>query len=79
MKNPRINESLIIGVDFSSNRDNGVLIVGRQKNGEVTIINAFQGKEAFDIYEKLITVKKGDGNDGSVKTSGTMPKMPVQR
>ena len=37
MKNPRINESLIIGVDFSE-RDNGVLIVGRQKNGEVTII-----------------------------------------
>ena len=52
MKNPRINESLIIGVDFAK-RDDGVLIVGRQKNGEVTIINAFQGKEAFDIYEKL--------------------------
>ena len=29
MKNPRINESLIIGVDFSK-RDDGVLIVGRQ-------------------------------------------------
>lgn len=57
MKNPRINESLIIGVDFSK-RDDGVLIVGRQKNGKITIINAFQGKEAFDIYEKLITVKK---------------------
>ena len=39
-----------------------MLIVGRQKNGEVTIINAFQGKEAFDIYEKLITAKKGGGN-----------------
>lgn len=78
MKNPRINESLIIGVYFAK-RDDGVLIVGRQKNGEVTIINAFQGKEAFDIYEKLITVKKGGGNDRTVKTSGTMPKMPVQR
>lgn len=78
MKNPRINESLIIGVDFSE-RDNGVLIVGRQKNGEVTIINAFQGKEAFDIYEKLITIKKGDSNDGAVKTGGAMSKMPVQR
>lgn len=78
MKNPRINESLIIGVDFSK-RDDGVLIVGRQKNGEVTIINAFQGKEAFDIYEKLITIKKGDSNDGAVKTGGAMSKMPVQR
>lgn len=52
MKNPRINESLIIGVDFS-NRDDGVLIVVRQKNGEVTIINAFQGKEAFDIKDEI--------------------------
>lgn len=78
MKNLRINESLIIGVDFSE-QDEGVLIVGRQKNGEVIIINAFQGKEAFDIYEKLITVKKGGGNDGAVKTSGAMSKMPVQR
>lgn len=69
MKNPKINESLIIGVDFSKQDDGVLLIVGRQKNGEVTIVNAFQGKEAFDIYEKLITVKKGDGNDGSVKTS----------
>lgn len=77
MKNPRINESLIIGVDFSERDDEGILIVGRQKNGEVTIINAFQGKEAFDIYEKLISVKKGDGSDGSVKTSGAMPKMSV--
>lgn len=58
MKNTRINESLIIGVDFSQ-QDEGVLIVGRQKNGKVNIINAFQGKEAFDIYEKLITVKQG--------------------
>lgn len=62
MKNPKINESLIIGVDFFK-RDDGVLIVGRQKNGDVTIINAFQGKEAFDIYKKLITVKKGGGNN----------------
>lgn len=71
MKNPRINESLIIGIDFSE-QDDGVLIVGRQKNREVTIVNAFQGKEAFDIYEKLITVKKGDGGDGIGKTGEAM-------
>lgn len=55
----KVNESLIIGVDLSDDKDVGVLIVGRQKNGEVTIINAFQDKEAFDIYRKLITVEKG--------------------
>lgn len=58
MKNPRINESLIIGVDFSK-RDDGMLIVGRQKNGEVTIINAFQGKELYDlIHDKPVTDEK---------------------
>lgn len=56
-----------------------MLIVGRQKNGKVTIINAFQGKEAFYIYEKLISIKKGGGNDGAVKTGGAMSKMPVQK
>lgn len=79
MHNLKVNECLLVSVDFAESEDTGVLIVGRQKNGEVTIINAFQGKEAFDIYKMLITVKKGGGNDGSVKTSGTMPKMPVQR
>jgi hypothetical protein len=38
--------------------DTGVLIVGRQKNGKVDVINAFQGQEAIDIYKKLITVNK---------------------
>lgn len=33
MKNPKINESLIIGVDFSK-RDDGVLIVGRRKESD---------------------------------------------
>lgn len=79
MHNLKVNECLLVGVDFTKNEDTGVLIVGRQKNGEVTIINAFQDKEAFGLYEKLITVKKEDGNDGAVKTSGAMPKMPVQR
>lgn len=36
MKNPRINESLIIGVDFSK-RDDGVLIVGHQSTTSLTV------------------------------------------
>lgn len=79
MHNLKVNECLLVSVDFTKSEDTGVLIVGRQKNGEVTIINAFQGEEAFDIYEKLITIKKGDSNDGAVKTGGAMSKMPVQR
>lgn len=52
------SESLIIGYDESNGRDNTVLIVGRKKKGqEVEVINAFQGEEAYWMYQKLITKK----------------------
>lgn len=55
----KINESLLVGVDFTSGKDTGVLIVGRKRpNQSVDIINAFQGKEAEELYNKLIG-KKG--------------------
>lgn len=57
MDNLKVNECLLVSVDFTKGEDTGVLIVGRQKNGKVDIINAFQGQEAVDIYKKLITVK----------------------
>lgn len=54
----KVNESLLVGVDFANGEDVGVLLVGRQENGVVKIINAFQGQEAIDIYKKLIDVEK---------------------
>ena len=55
----KINESLLVGVDFTNGEDVGVLIVGRKRpNQSVDIINAFQGKEAEELYNKLIG-KKG--------------------
>lgn len=55
-----ISDTLLIGVDFTHNKDTGVLVVGRkQKGGIVEIVNAFQGKEAEELYKKLIT-KKSD-------------------
>jgi len=51
-----ISESLIVSVSFSA-EDSGVLIVGKQKDGKVDVINAFQGKEAWDLYKKITTVK----------------------
>lgn len=54
----KVNECLLVSVDFTKGEDTGVLIVGRQNNGKVDIVNAFQGQEAADIYRKLITVKK---------------------
>lgn len=58
MDNLKVNECLLVSVDFTQGEDTGVLIVGRQKKGKVDVINAFQGQEAIDIYKKLITVNK---------------------
>lgn len=58
MDNLKVNECLLVSVDFTQGEDTGVLIVGRQRKGKVDIVNAFQGQEAIDIYKKLITVKK---------------------
>lgn len=52
-----INESVIVSVDLHS-KDKGVLIVGQEKNGTITILNAIQGKEAWDLYHKIITRKE---------------------
>lgn len=49
-------DSLIIGYDYTHGRDNTVLVVGKKiLNGGVEIINAFQGKEAEDLWNKLTT------------------------
>lgn len=52
--------SVIVSWDFSNGRDFGILLVGKKnKRKDVEMINAFQGKEAEDLYLKL-TVPKGD-------------------
>ena len=54
-----INESLLVGVDFTNDEDTCILIVGRKRpDHSVDIVNAFQGKEAEELYKKLIG-KKG--------------------
>lgn len=51
-------DSILVSVDFSNKDGTGVLIVGRKRmNQSVEIINAFQGDEARELYEKLITKK----------------------
>lgn len=48
--------SLIIGYDISHTSDNKVLVVGKRgPSGSVEIVNAFQGDEAEELYNKLIT------------------------
>lgn len=48
-----LNGSLIISWDFTHGRDKDILLVGKQKNGVVEVINAFQGIEAFELWKKL--------------------------
>ena len=60
--NNNTHGAYIVSWDFTHGEDVGVLIVGEQKNNRVEIINAFQGKEARDIYNKLSTVKKVEEN-----------------
>lgn len=56
--NKPINDCVLVSVDFSKGKDTGVLVVGRKTpRGGVKVINAFQGDEAMDIYNRLITPK----------------------
>lgn len=55
----KVNESLLVGVDFTNGEDSSVLIVGRKRpNQSVEIINAFQGEEAEELYKKLVGNEK---------------------
>ena len=49
-------DTLLIGFDKSKD-DTAVLVVGRKgpRAGGVTIVNAFQGEAAIDIYNMLTT------------------------
>lgn len=53
-----VSRGLVIGYDYTSEKDTTVLVVGEQKNGVMNIINAFEGDDAKKIYE-LLTTEKG--------------------
>ena len=52
MKNP---DTLLVGFDNAHGDDAAVLIVWRKTPGDsVQIINQFQGKEALELYQRLL-------------------------
>lgn len=52
MKNP---DTLLVGFDNAHGDDAAVLIVGRKAPGDsVQIVNQFQGKEALELYQRLL-------------------------
>ena len=61
---PRLSDTILVSFARETPDSNPVLIVGRKRmNESVDIINAFEGKEALDIYEKLTTVNKKEGTE----------------
>ena len=57
--------SVIVSWDFShgeDGRDHDLALVGKMVDGSVQIINAFQGPEARDLVEKIITKKEDAQN-----------------
>lgn len=52
MKN-ETNGAFVVSWDFSREENKDLVIVGERKNGIMEIVNAFQGKDARDIYERL--------------------------
>ena len=54
-----IQDTILVSVDFTNGKDLSVMVVGRKRpNQTVEIINALQGKEAEDLYSKLVTPAK---------------------
>lgn len=52
-------DCVLVAFNPSNGIDNCVLIVGRKNSkGGTDIINAFQGPEAKELYEKLVTKKE---------------------
>ena len=54
-----ITSSVIVAFDYKADKDHAILLVG-QKNPkiDISIINAFEGEEAKELWEKLTTKKE---------------------
>ena len=63
IKTPRLSDTVLVSFNRESPTSDPILIVGRKrKNKSVEIINAFQGDEAVELYNRLTTVKKSEGD-----------------
>ena len=59
MEEKNISDCLLVSFDDTHGVDKSIMLIGRKRPNEtVDIINAFQGKEAEDLYLKLTTPGK---------------------
>jgi hypothetical protein len=49
-------EVLLVSFDMTHGADNEICLVGKKDGEMLTIVNAFQGKEAVDIFKLLTTI-----------------------
>ena len=58
----RTTSSIIVSYDASENGDEPILLVGKKNPSEIIkIINAFQGKEARELWKKLTEKRESVG------------------
>ena len=50
-----LNDTLLVGFDFTHGKDQDIVIVGIRKGGITEILNAFQGEDARALYDLLVT------------------------
>ncbi len=51
------SEVLLVSFDFTHGKDYNLCIVGKKDGKTITVVNAFQGQKAVDIFNLLTTVK----------------------
>ena len=56
----KLTGAYVVSWDFTHGKDAGILLVGNKHGGKMDVINAFQGEEAYELYKKLTTQKKGE-------------------
>ena len=50
-----LNDTLLVGFDFTHGKDQDIVIVSIRKGGITEILNAFQGEDARALYDLLVT------------------------
>lgn len=51
-------EVLMVSFDLTHGPNNRLCIVGKKDGGTITVVNAFEGQAAEDIFKLLTVVKK---------------------
>ena len=55
----KIAQSVLVSYTRGEDMDSSLMLVGqKQKDKDIVIVNAIQGKEANELWQKLITKKE---------------------